>query len=533
MGTDAVAVCFLYSFVDPTHEQMVNTILREELPDAFLTASHEVCPEFREFERLSTTVVNAFLGPVMKGYLTKLAPRLADAGITVPPYITQSNGGTITFETAEKLPVRTVLSGPSTGVIGAVETGRTVGIDNIITFDMGGTSTDVALIENGKPGTTTEAQVHGYPIKCPMIDIHTVGAGGGSIAYVDSGGLMKVGPRSAGADPGPICYGLGNDEPTVTDANVVMRILNPDALLGGRMPIDRDASVRAIEKLGAKLGLSTEDAAAGIAMVVTANMARAIRLVSVQRGHDPRAYCLLPFGGGGPVHSGRLARELGMQRILVPRNPGILCALGLLLTDIRHDFSVTRRLRLAPCTIAEVRDTVSRLKSHTEAWFERENIATGQQRVVASADMRYAGQNYELNIPLPDAAHDQSLLDALTAGFNQAYARQYDYTAADESIEIVTFRIEAYGVVEKPQFEAHEEVGEDPREALLTRRHVYQPEISGFVETAVYDRDLLRAGNCITGPAVIEQMDSTILLLPGQCGKVDGYLNLLIEEGAG
>jgi len=530
-GAEAVAVCFLYSFVDTAHETMVADILREELGDSFLTTSHEVCPEFREFERLSTTVVNAFLGPVMRGYLSKLTPRLVETGIDIPPFITQSNGGTITFETAAKLPVRTVLSGPSTGVIGAVETARAIGLENIITFDMGGTSTDVSLVENSKPATTVEAEVHGYPIKCPMIDIHTVGAGGGSIARVDSGGFLKVGPTSAGADPGPVCYGLGNDEPTVTDANVAMGVLNGEALLGGRMPIDRSASLAAIEKLGAQLGLSGEETAAGVIRVVTANMARAIRLISVQRGHDPRDYCLMPFGGGGPVHAGRLARELAMDRILVPRNPGILCALGLLLTDIRRDFSVTRRLSLEDANAENIRQTVSNLEADAKAWFEDESIGPDRRRVLASADMRYAGQNYELNIPFSDVPGNSAFIEQLLANFNQAYARQYDYTAPDEAVEIVTFRVEAYGVVEKPAFETHEDAGSDPSAAFQTHRRVYHPENGEFIDSPVYDRDLLRTGNVIPGPAIVEQMDSTTLILPGQTGRVDPHLNLVIQEG--
>lgn len=532
MDIEAAAVCFLYSFIDPTHEIMVARILEEELGDIFVTASHRVCPEFREFERLSTTVVNAFLGPIMKGYLSRLTPRLRDANIDVQPHITQSNGGTITFETATTLPVRTVLSGPSTGVVGALETGRIVGVDDIITFDMGGTSTDVSLIQNARPETTTEAIVHGYPIKIPMIDIHTVGAGGGSIAYVDSGGFLKVGPRSAGAAPGPICYGLGNDEPTVTDANVVMQVLNPKELLGGRMPIEREPAFRAIEKLGERLNLSALDTAAGIIRVVTANMARAIRLISVQRGHDPREYCLMPFGGGGPVHAGRLARELGMRRILVPRNPGILCALGLLLTDLRHDLSVTRRLPVETASTPAIREAMTTLRRDADAWFAKENVAENRQRLVASADMRYAGQNYELNVPVPDLDDDTALLNGLTANFNEAYKRLYDYTSPDEAIEIVTFRVEAYGVVEKPQFVENIDAGPDASAAAIDSRDIYMPESGSFEAAQIYDRDRLQTGNRIDGPAVIEQMDSTTFVLPGQTATIDAYHNIVIEEGA-
>lgn len=531
MGVDALAICFLYSFRDPTHERLVAEIASQQLGDTFVTCSHAVCPEFREFERLSTTVVNAFLGPVIKGYLSQLAPRLADAGIRVEPHITQSNGGTITFETASELPVRTVLSGPSTGVIGALETARAAGIDNIITFDMGGTSTDVSLVEAGRPRTSTEAEVHGYPLKVPMIDIHTVGAGGGSIADVDAGGLLKVGPRSAGAAPGPVCYGLGNEEPTVTDANVVMQVLNPRELLGGRMPIERDKAVGAIGALAGRLGLDVNESAAGIIRVVTASMARAIRVISVQRGHDPRDYCLVAFGGAGPLHASRLARELEIPKVLVPRNPGILCALGLLLTDLRHDLSVTRRLRLDEGAQGEAHEAFTNLRGDAEAWFEREGVAAERRRLVASADMRYAGQNYELNVPLPELAGEAQLLDALRSGFEAAHKRLYGYTAAEEPIEVMTFRIEAYGLVDKPKLGAAPDAGPDAAGARIGEREVYLPELKDFVACPVYDRECLAAGNRIEGPAVVEQMDSTTLVLPGQSATVDPHLNLVLEFG--
>ncbi|HXW26718.1 MAG TPA: hydantoinase/oxoprolinase family protein, partial [Xanthobacteraceae bacterium] len=305
----AVAVAFLYSFVKPEHEQAAKRIIAEECPDAFICASHEIAPEFREFERLSTTVVNAYLGPVMKRYIDRLGARLCDLGMSAAPHMTQSNGGVIGFATAAAMPVRTVLSGPSTGVVGAQAVGKAAGFADLITFDMGGTSTDVALLKDGEARLASEATVHGYPLKAPMLDIHTVGAGGGSIAYVDTGGLLKVGPRSAGADPGPVCYGRGNAEPTVTDANIVLQTLNPTHLLGGRMAVRQDLAHAAIGQLAQKLGLSLMQTAQGIVSVVTANMARAIRVISVQRGHDPRDYTLVAFGGAGPLHAARLARE--------------------------------------------------------------------------------------------------------------------------------------------------------------------------------------------------------------------------------
>src|SRR6266481_9157542 len=344
-GVKAVAVSFLYGFIRPEHEQRAVAILREELPDAFISTGHEIAPEFREYERLSTVVLNAYLGPVMETYIRRLSPRLEALGMTATPHLTQSNGGVIGFATAADMPVRTVLSGPSTGVVGAQAIGALAGFDDLITFDMGGTSTDVALLQDGHCKLAAEATVHGYPIKAPMLDIHSVGAGGGSIATIDSGGLLKVGPRSSGADPGPACYDQGSQEPTVTDANVVLQTLNPHHLLGGRMKIRQALAKQAIAGLAETLGLGVPQTAQGILSVVTANMARAIRVISVQRGHDPRDYTLMAFGGAGPLHAARLARELEIGRVLVPRNPGILCAMGLLLTDLRADFAVTRLMR--------------------------------------------------------------------------------------------------------------------------------------------------------------------------------------------
>jgi N-methylhydantoinase A len=526
---DAIAICFLYSFVDPRHEQIARRIVAEECPDAFISCSHEICPEFREYERLSTTVVNAYLGPMMKSYLSRLAPRLRKIGISTPPHLTQSNGGTITFETAGERASRTVLSGPSTGVIGATRLAGMIGHDDIITFDMGGTSTDVSLITNGKPPMTNEAEVHGYPLKVPMIDINVVGAGGGSIATIDSGNLLKVGPRSAGAVPGPVCYDLGSEEPTVTDANVVLGVLNPSELLGGRMKIDRDLAFAAMERLAKRLDLSVMETAQGIISVVTSNMARAIRVVSVQRGYDPRDYTLVAFGGAGPIHAGRLVMELEIPRIIVPLNPGILCALGLLLTDLRSDLSITRRLRLEEDALDQIDDALAHLRAQASEWFDREGIDDRQQRLTASIDMRYSGQNYELNIPFAYDTGEENRLENLGADFEEAHKRMYGYTAPEEPIEIVTFRLEAYGIVGKPRFAKLPDAGPDTGHAEIGSREVYFSETGGFGTSKVYDRLLLMPGNRLEGPAIVEQMDSTTLILPGQVGRVDEYLNLIIE----
>jgi N-methylhydantoinase A len=528
-GVEAVAVCFLYGFVRTAHEETAQRILAEEFPAAFACVSHQVAPEFREFERMSTTVVNAYLGPVMRRYIERLAGRLTGLGMTATPHLTQSNGGVIGFDQAARLPVRTVLSGPSTGVVGAQEVGRLAGYPDLITFDMGGTSTDVALLQGGACRMASEAVVHGYPIKAPMLDIHTVGAGGGSIAFIDSGGLLKVGPRSAGADPGPVCYGLGNTEPTVTDANVVLQTLNPTHLLGGRMQVRQDLAGAAIERLAATLGMAKMATAQGIISVVTANMARAIRVISVQRGHDPRDYTLVAFGGAGPLHAARLAKELEIGRILVPRNPGILCAMGLLLTDLRADFATTRLHTLSTAALADIADAFRVLAAQADAWFAEEGIAADARLVSRMVDMRYAGQNYELAIPLPDGPIGPASLEALAEGFAAAHQRMYGFVAEDEPVQLVTFRVEAAGVVPKATFKPQADAGPDASAAIVARREVWLPEAGGFVACPVYERDRLLAGNRIVGPAIVEQMDATTVVLPGMVGWVEPYMNLIME----
>ena len=525
----AIAICFLYSFVRPEHEQEAKRILEAEFPDAFICASHEIAPEFREFERLSTAVVNAYLGPVMRGYINRLASRLAKLGMAATPHMTQSNGGIIGFETAAAMPVRTVLSGPSTGVVGAQAVGKAAGFTDLITFDMGGTSTDVALLKDGQARLASEATVHGYPLKAPMLDIHTVGAGGGSIAYVDTGGLLKVGPRSAGADPGPVCYGHGNLEPTVTDANIVLQTLNPVHLLGGRMAVRQDLAKGAIGRLAHKLGLSVMQTAQGIVSVVTANMARAIRVISVQRGHDPRDYTLIAFGGAGPLHAARLARELSIQRILVPRSPGILCAMGLLLTDLRADFAATRLMPLARETLHHIETAFAALDTRAEAWFAQENIDAEARRLVRTVDMRYAGQNYELAVPLPEGPVIAATVDLLAQGFADAHERMYGFVAESEPVQLVTFRVEAIGLVRKARLKAEPLVSDDATNAIREHRQVWIAEEERSVPCPVYERDRLKAGNNFVGPAIVEQMDATTFIPPGMIVHVDVFSNLILE----
>ena len=531
-GVEAVAICFLYAFVNPVHEQAARRIVEEEMPGAFLCASHEIAPEFREFERLSTATVNSYLGPIMHRYISRLTPRLQELGLPVAPHLTQSNGGVVRFEAAAQTPVRAVLSGPSTGVVAAQAIGARAGFDDIITFDVGGTSSDVALMAGGETAQTNESVVHGYPIKAPMLDIHTVGAGGGSIASIDSGGLLKVGPESAGADPGPVCYGRGATDPTVTDANIVLQILNPVEILGGRMKVRRDLAVEAIAKLGERLGMETMDVAQGIISVVTANMAKAIRVISVQRGHDPRNYALMAFGGAGPLHAVRLAQELGMTTVIVPRSPGILCAMGLLLTDLRADFSATRLTALEPGNLGIIAETVASVEAEASGWFDAEAIPADKRRLTRRIDMRYDGQNYELSIPLPDGPVTEATLETLKQGFTEAHERLYGFAVPEERILCVTFRAEAMGLVQKAELPERALGDPDPSEAVIGSREVWYPETGAFTETTLYAREKLAPGMAFAGPAIVEQMDTTTLVPPGVTATVDKIDNLILELSA-
>ncbi|WP_117191917.1 hydantoinase/oxoprolinase family protein [Rhizobium terrae] len=528
-GVKSVAITFLYSFAHTAHEEAALRILSEEFPEAFVSASHRIAPEFREFERMSTTVVNAYLGPVMKGYLHNLENSLKEMGLDAVPHLTQSNGGVIGFDTAAEMPVRTVLSGPSTGVVAALALSEMTGGQDLITFDMGGTSTDVALLKGGECRMVGEAVVHGYPIKAPMLDIHTVGAGGGSLVHVDSGGLIKVGPRSAGAFPGPACYGHGTTEPTVTDANVFLQNLDPRYLLRGRMPVHRDLAEAALKTIADQVGMSVAEAADGILDIVAANMTKAIRVISVQRGHDPRDYTLVAFGGAGPLHAARLAAELEMRRILVPLTPGILCAMGLLMTDLRTDFASTRLASLDTLDPSWLEEVFANLERRADAWFASENIPLDARMTRRTVDVRYAGQNYEISVAVPGGTTDRSTFEAIRREFLAGHDQLYGFTSDGEEIELVTYRLEARAGIRKARFKPRPMGASDPAGALIGERLVWCRQAGSFRTHKIYDRLLLVPGNIVEGPAIIDQMDTTTVVPAGMEAHVDVYLNLVME----
>jgi N-methylhydantoinase A len=508
MQVETVAVCFLHSYANSEPERRAATLLRELLPGRPVTASSEVLPEYREYERFATAALNAYVAPRMAGYLDDLAGRLQAEGLTVAPEVMTSSGGSWPFARMARLPVNSMLSGPAAGVIGAAGVARAMGAGDVITYDMGGTSTDCALISDGSYAMAAAGEIGGLPSRVPQIEINTVGAGGGSIAWLDTGGFLNVGPRSAGADPGPACYGRGGTEPTVTDANVVLGRLRAEAPLGGEIVIDRAAAERAIDALAARLGLDRMATAEGIVRLAVARMTGAIKEISVMRGLDPRDYVLFAFGGAGPLHAAPIAAELGMARVIVPPLPGTFSAYGLLAADRRHDFSRTEILPLAGATLADVEAILRPLREAGAAELAAEGFAPDAIRIEAQIDMRYQGQAFELTTPLSAGA---ASIDDLIAAFEQLYEQRYAH-ADSGPVEAVAFRVSAFGRIETPPLEMPEVAGTLGEARSGSRRCRFD---GADLETRVYRRELLPAGAAVSGPAVIDESGATTLVPPG------------------
>lgn len=530
---ESVAICFLFSYVNPEHENKAAELVMEILPEAYVSVSHEIVPEFREYPRLSTVILNSYLGPVMKRYLNRFRNSIKELKIPNEPYITQSNGGTLSIEETIKKPVRTAISGPSAGVMAAAHLGKLAGYNNLITFDMGGTSADISLIENSTPLVSVERKIDRWPARFPMLDIVTIGAGGGSIAWIDPGGAMKVGPESAGATPGPASYGNGGTLPTVTDANVVMHRLNPKTILGGKMAIDELLAKSAIfNEISVGTGLSLIDAANGIIDIVNANMVRTIRVISVERGYDPQDFSLMAFGGAGPLHAVALAKELNIPRVIVPRSAGTLCSLGLLLSDIRSDH--VRSVTLVPTMdrVDEVKEIFKDLALEGAAVLDKEEIDEKDRVIHRWIDARYKKQNYELMIPITEDELTADGFASIIKRFHEAHEHGYGYSRPNAKIEFVNFRLSAMGEMQKAKIstlETRQQAGISEALKKVGERDVYFEETGNFVSTFVYDRNDMFAEDVIIGPAIVDQMDTTTLIPPNTTCKVDNFGNLIVE----
>ena len=535
-GVEAVAIGFLHAYHNDIHERRAGDILRRLMPDVFVALSSEVLPEFREYERLSTTVINAYAGPRMARYLAGFARDLKATGCRAAPYVFHSNGGLLAVETASRFPVRTCVSGPAAGVIGAAAIGGPAGFADLVTFDVGGTSTDVSLVEAGRPAFTAERIVAGYPVRVPMVDIQVIGAGGGSIARLDDAGALKVGPESAGADPGPAGYGRGGGRATITDANLVLGRLNPTTLLGGRLPVDLAASRRVLqEQIAGPLGLSLETAAEGILRIATAGMARAIRSISTERGHDLRRFALFAYGGAGPLHAGDVARGLGMLCVVVPPEPGTLCARGILHANLSFDLVRTRITPARPERWPEVAEAFAGLERSGGDILDRERVAEIDRRAIRGIEARYEGQNFEVYVALDRLAFDGDA-DALDRDFGErfraAHRTAYGYDIPGRGVEIVTLRLKMIAVVRKPKL-APMSAAKSGDAGSKAPRAVYFDAATGWRDTPVYDRAVLPSGHQIAGPAVIEEMSATTLIHPGQSATMDATGNLILSLSLG
>jgi N-methylhydantoinase A/oxoprolinase/acetone carboxylase beta subunit len=533
-GVKGIAVCFLFSYLDPTHENRAKAIIEEEHPDCFVTTSAGVVPQFREFERFTTAAMNAFIGPKVRNYVRRLDAALREAGLKADLHIMRSNGGVATPAMVAELPVLTLLSGPAAGVLGGAFCGELSGRRKLITFDIGGTSADIGVAQDGTfaEASARDTWIGGYPVIVPMIDIHTIGAGGGSIAYVDSGGAFRVGPRSAGAQPGPAAYGRGGSEPTVTDANVVLGRLDPDNFLGGEMSLDVAAAQRAVHGLAEQLGMSDLEAAAGILTIVNNNMANAIRSRTVQKGIDPRDYALVAFGGAGPLHGAEVAQVLSIPEVIVPPYPGITSAVGLLTSDLKYETIKTEFQVSGGIDLDLLNADFDGMADTLRTQFEGDDIAAARVVWQRFADVRYVGQGYELRVEVPSGRITPDALQTVYDRFHRQHEAEYGHFFQDSPIEIVNIRLT--GLAETPKIRRPTPLsgGSLAEARVKTGRTVFR--VAGElrqVDTAFYRRDRMPVGEAVPGPAVILQKDSTTVVPPGCSVLAEANGNLIIRVG--
>lgn len=533
-GVEAVAISFMHAYANAAHEEAAAELVARRMPDAYLSVSSRVLPQVRFYERTSTTVLNAVVGPILRRYVDNLRRRLADSGFRGALRIMQSNGGVTSPEAVAALAASTLLSGPAAAPTAGLAALRPHGQDSFITVDMGGTSFDAALVVGGAPSITTSTSVSRFALALPSMDIVTIGAGGGSIAWIDDG-LLKMGPQSAGADPGPACYGRGGTEPTCSDANLVLGYLSPDFFAGGSIRLDAGAARAAVERgVAAALGIDTVRAAWGMHQVMNVNMASAIREISVQKGWDPREFTLICAGGAGAIHAAMIARELGIRRVLVPRDAAIFCASGMLRTDLKHDFVRSHAAVLGDATTSRGRvgELAGEMTAEADAVLQSEGIAPDRRRLSYALDLRYRGQYHEVRVDVSAGQLRSGAWDAIRDAFHERHDRLYGYALRDEAtpVEMVSVRLSAVGETDKPPQVDEPRDGEDASHALKGRRAVFQPEDGDFRETPVYDGDRLRHGNRLEGPAIVERVTTTIFVPAGFAVSVDALGGCVLED---
>ncbi|WP_417583393.1 hydantoinase/oxoprolinase family protein [Pelagibacterium sp.] len=534
-GVESIAVALLHAYANPIHEKRIGEIIAERAPQLYVSLSHEILREFREYERTSTTVLNSFVGPIIGEYLGELESSLTSGGFAGHFLIMQSNGGTMSSETAVEKPVAMMESGPVAGVIGCARLGQALGQPNVISFDMGGTTAKSSLIENNEVRIVTGYHIGaseglGHPMMLPVVDIVEVGTGGGSIAWIDPAGGLKVGPISAGSAPGPVCYGKGGNDPTITDANLVLGRLDAGNFLGGQMNLDLEGARRAIdEKIARPLGLSVEEAALGIIKIADTKMSLTVREVSVQKGHDPRGFAMIATGGAGPLHAVSIARELSLPTVVIPELPGTFSALGMLMSDVRHDFVRTMILQMKSAPAAIIENVFVEMADEANQRLAADGVRSGNGFLTRGLDLRYEGQEYTLTIPVTADVIDSAALEQVREKFDELHRAQYGHDAPEESVEIVNLRLAAIGtmgeepdVFGQPITTGHERTGRPKG-----RRTVHFEE--GEFECDVFDRGALIPDQIVTGPAIIEERVSTTVVLPGATAKLDSGGSIIIS----
>lgn len=535
-GVQAIAVCFLFSFLNPAHEERVKEIIEEEYPEVYTSLSCEVLPQFREYERFSTTGLNAYIGPTTSKYIKQLQKTLKEEGYTANLHLMQSSGGVASAEAAEQKPVNLLLSGPVGGVLGAIWTTKLTDIKNVITLDIGGTSADISVLAGLQPSMKhlLDTKVGGYSAMVPMIDVGTIGAGGGSIAYIDEGGFFRVGPESAGADPGPACYNRGGVHPTVSDANIILGRLG-DKLLGGRMEIRKDLAEKAImTDIGTPLNESLDEAALGIIDIMNNNMIQEKEKESVRRGFNPREFALFACGGAGPLHACSVARELGMKNVIIPLNPGALCAVGLVNTDLKYDYSKTEMQLSSKADIKELGEDYAYLEKEAEAQLKEDNMPEDDIIIQRVADCRYKGQGYEMRVPVIGGEVTEDTIEKMKQSFHEIHEKQFGRAYPDVDVEIVNIRVVGTGKIDDLVPVEIEKGTEDCSSAVVGERDVTF-KVDGVIKhmpTKVYDRQKLLANNVIEGPAIINQLDTTIVIEPKCVGHVNDYGIIVIDIDA-
>jgi len=535
-GVETIAICFMNSFADDKHESLAAQIIEEKLPDLYLTVSSEFLPSIRFYDRISTTVLNSYVGPILRNYLMSLIEKLKAAGFKGVLLIMQSNGGVVSPQVAMEKAAATLLSGPAAGPVAGIEYTSVQGYDDCLTIDMGGTSFDAALIKDRTPLVTTEGEINRLRLSLPMLGIVTIGAGGGSIGWVDEGGLLRMGPQSAGSKPGPACYDLGGELPTCTDADLILGYLDKDFFAGGKIPLNYERAVKTIkEKIAGPLGMDVIEAAAGMYRVINVNMASGVREVSVKRGHDPREFPLVVAGGAGPVHACMIALELEIPVMIVPKESSIFCAAGMLMSDLKHNFVRTYSTFLNRMDTKRFRSLFREMEKEATALLKFENIPEDSIQHIYSLDMRYVKQYHEVNVEVTREELDRGDFESMAAKFHPEHNRLYGYSLEEEGtpIELINLRLSSIGKTSKPKFGKEEYDQEDPSKAFKKKRKVYLPQKKAFDEIPVYDGHKLRYGNKIKGPAIIEQINTTTFVTPEYnvlCDQFGSYTMYLKEK---